>query len=60
MADTYPVSPKDRVLCRTSVSFDAAVLRRAEQYMLDNLSAYFADESLYSEVAAALSGQKAG
>jgi hypothetical protein len=29
------------------VSFDQAVLRRAEQYMLENLSPYFVDESLY-------------
>jgi hypothetical protein len=40
------------------VSFDAAVLRRAEQCVLDNLNAYVADDSLYREVAAALSGQK--
>ena len=39
------------------VSFDAAVLRRAEQVVLDNLGAYIADESLYREVATALSGQ---
>ncbi len=40
------------------VSFDAEVLRRAEQYVLDNLGPYVADESLYRQVAAALSGQK--
>jgi hypothetical protein len=40
------------------VSFDAEVLRRAEQYVLDNLATYVADESLYREVAAALSEQK--
>jgi hypothetical protein len=53
-------SPRGFAVPLGFVSFDAAVLRRAEQYMLDNLSAYVADESLYSEVAAALSGQKPG
>lgn len=40
------------------VSFDAAVLERAEQYVLDYLSAYVADDNLYREVAAVLSAQK--
>lgn len=40
------------------VSFDEAVLRRADQYVLDNLSTYVADEGLYREVAAAFSEQK--
>jgi hypothetical protein len=51
-------SPRGFAVPLGFVSFDAEVLRRAEQYVLDNLGAYVADESLYREVAAALSGQK--
>jgi len=38
------------------VSFDEAVLQRIEEYLLDKVGPYFADESLYREVASALSG----
>ena len=51
-------SPRGFAVPLGFVSFDAAVLRRAEQCVLDNLSAYVVDNSLYREVAAALSGQK--
>jgi hypothetical protein len=51
-------SPRGFAVPLGFVSFDAAVSRRAEQYVLDSLSAHVADESLYREVAAALSGQK--
>jgi hypothetical protein len=51
-------SPRGYAVPLGFVSFDEAVLRRAEQYMLDNLGAYLADESLYREVASALAGQK--
>jgi hypothetical protein len=40
------------------VSFDAAVLERAEQYVLDHFSAYVADDGLYRDITAALSAQK--
>lgn len=50
-------SPRGFAVPLGLVSFDRAVLRRAEQYVLDNLSAYLANDSLYREVAEALSGQ---
>jgi len=40
------------------VSFEAAVVRRAEQYMLDNVSAYVTDDGLYRELAAALTHEQ--
>jgi hypothetical protein len=40
------------------VSFDAVVVQRAEQYVLDNLGAYVADDGLYRELAAALSREQ--
>jgi hypothetical protein len=52
-------SPRGYAVPLGLVSFDEAVLRRAEQYMLDNLGAYLTDENLYREVASALAGQKA-
>lgn len=41
------------------VGFDEAVLRRVEQYMLDNLGAYLADENLCREVSYAVAVRKA-
>jgi hypothetical protein len=52
-------SPRGYAIPLGFVSFDEAVLRRAEQYMLDNIGAYFTDENLYREVASALAEQKA-
>jgi hypothetical protein len=52
-------SPRGFAVPLGFVSFDATVLQRAEQYVLDNLSAYIWDDRLYREVTAALSEQKA-
>jgi len=51
-------SPRGFAVPLGFVSFDGEVLRRAEQYVLDNLAPYLTDESLYREVAAALSGKE--
>ena len=40
------------------VSFDAAVVQRAEQYMLDQLSSYITDDNLYRELEAAFSREQ--
>lgn len=50
-------SPRGYAVPLGFVSFDEAVLRRAEQYMLDNLNPFVVDDNLYREVASALSGQ---
>jgi hypothetical protein len=52
-------SPRGYAVPLGLVSFDEAVLRRADRYMLDSLGAYLTDENLYREVASALAGQKA-
>lgn len=51
-------SPRGYAVPLGFVSFDEAVLQRAQQYMLDNIGAYLTDEKLYREVAAALSTQE--
>ena len=51
-------SPRGYAVPLGLISFDEAVLQRAERYMLDNVGAYLTDEKLYREVAAALSMQK--
>ena len=51
-------SPRGYAVPLGLVSFDEAVLRRAQQYMADNIGAYLTDENVYREVASALAGQK--
>jgi hypothetical protein len=51
-------SPRGYAVPLGLVSFDEAVLQRAQQYMLDNIGVYLTDEKLYREVAAALSTQR--
>jgi hypothetical protein len=48
-------SPRGYAVPLGLISFDEAVLRRAEQYMQDNLGAYLTDEHLYREIVAVLS-----
>jgi hypothetical protein len=51
-------SPRGYAVPLGLVSFDEAVMQRAERCMLDNLGSYLADENLYREVASALAGAK--